>query len=287
MSTTYPTKTYQEPQIDPQAALNQVNTLEAQFETELSQFKAMASGSDNGGHPDPGMALMYFMMVVFGTFLDYQGSEMNMYSAQMDVLSILNTDLSNMQSDFNNIIGELQGQVSSGGTASLSSTDSYLESFINDSAQYAVDIGHWFGGGDVFGGPNGDVSSFLNNIRAEVNTFYSDPSGGDQNFFYEAQNDPTDLADDLAPEFQDAFQSSISAGSGTEDGSSGYGSELKSYQDVFTEMSSSQNQTNSTSQTNLSSDQQQFNSYQGTMKNLIQMFINFYKSVTQAMQANG
>lgn len=198
MSTTYPTKTYQDPQIDPQDASDQVSYYKQQFETELNRFEAMAYGWVNTvgqHHADPGMALMYFMMVVFGSFLDYQGSEMNMYSAQMDVLSILNTDLSNMQSDFNNIIEELQSQVSSGGTASLSSTDPNLEKFINDSAQYAVDIGHWFDSGDIFGGPNGAASSLLKNIRAEVDTFYSEPGGGNDNFFWDASKHQGDLAE--------------------------------------------------------------------------------------------
>jgi hypothetical protein len=270
--------------VDPYKAASQEIEMKDLFYQEYNEFLELAygstgsskhSGTDNGSEaakkPNIWLAIMYFSTVVMGGFMDYQGSEMNMESAMLDTVSVLNGDLSHIQSDLNTIIQNMNTQnTSSTATSnSISPSTSDVKQFVNDTYQYYEDLNYYFvDKGSPFSGTSG--TQLYNTIKGDFNTY-------DNAFSELSSGNISQLVTALTTQFATDYN-----GASSSSGTSDYGSGLKDDQDVLSNAETTQNQQSSSTQVNLSSDQQTYNSYEGTMKNILQM-IN--KQVQGSIQA--
>ncbi|MCB1075161.1 MAG: hypothetical protein KDK59_06450 [Simkania sp.] len=265
---------------DPLQALDQQTAVKKLYEKEMREFEHIAKGSAGAG-----AALMFFALVLSNTMLDYQGAEMNVESGLMNTVSVLNTDLSKINGDINNIFQDIENK-----NTGQETTD--IQDFEKDTGQYYTDLNFYFNtGGSYKEGGNNEVirqaqapfknENFVNAIDGDFNTFQVTDGSITESLFAAIANPNTNWSNidsSLTTFFNNAYSSSTGSSSGS--------TSMKQIDDVVSNAETQQNQINSTASTNLSADQQNFNSYEGTMKNILSMITSFIsyannKTVTQ------
>lgn len=262
------------PSIDPFNAEQENDQATSLYNKEMAEFDSLAEQS-------AGLALIYFALVLCNTLLNWQGSGMNIESSLMDTISLLNSDLNKINSDINNIFEDLQQG---------DSTTSDIHTFINDTYQYAIDLDCYFDQGGTLAANGEKVKApFTNSNLAQsvANDFqvfqvtYDDQGDKESLFqaFLKSSNGSQkvnwdDVTKSLATEFKDAYKGATNSGNS---------SEMKQIEDVVSNAETQQNQINSAAYTKLSADQQNFNSYEGTMKNILSSMITLVKAANSNM----
>lgn len=265
--------------VGPYSAYNEYLNAQNQFNDELIRFDALAKSN-------PGIALMYFIGSMFGTLMTYQGSEMDLQSAMMNATSVLNNELSNMQSAFSKVINDFNdGSVRHGAGADV-------KAFMNDAAHLMTDLEKFFSNVHsnapyLFhqGLPNPFASSgaqLISSIVNDLNVFQPSTEGlgsaiqGVLESGADPHNFSTDEVYGVTNQIYEAWANGYAA-----DGSGG--SEVKTLQDTFGNISSSLGQPGQTAGMNLQSDQSVLQELEGMLSNVSKGIIQFYQNANQGM----
>ncbi|CCB89338.1 hypothetical protein [Simkania negevensis] len=256
---------------DPFQAKKEAEALKELYTKEMLEFDKIAIAN-------AGAALMFFALVLSNTVLSYQGGEMNIESSLMDTISLLNNDLNHINSDITNIFQDIKNK-------DTNKEGADIEKFVKDTDQYYIDLNYYFntgGGGKEAPFKNAD---FVKEISGDFDPFQVNNGQKTESLFAafaDPNTDWTKVSSSLKTLFENAYQGSTQNSSGS-DPSDGSSSSMKQIDDVVSNAETQQNQINSTASTNLSADQQNFNSYEGTMKNVLSMITGLITHVNSRM----
>lgn len=258
---------------DPFGALNQEEQAENQYNYDLHEFNKLAK-------ENPGEALMYAAMDLLGSLINYQGAMMNIQASLMDTVSLLNSNLNNINSDINNIFQDFESK------SSDSKIQGDIQSFLNDSYQYYVNLDFYFksGGNLEENGTSVDApfknDTFYESIKGDFKTFQVTSGNTTESLFKAFDNVNSTNWDDVGGSLETMFKHAYKGASGS---SSGSDSSMQSIEDVVTNAETQQNEINSTASTNLSADQQNINSYEGIMNASLTAFSQLFQTINNQL----
>lgn len=256
---------------DPFQAKEELEALKELYTSEMLKFDKIAAAN-------AGAALMFFSLVLSNTVLSYQGGEMNIEASLMDTISLLNNDLTHINSDINNIFQDIKNK-----DTGKETTD--IEKFVNDTDQYYIDLNCYFNTGEGNKEAPFKNEDFVKQISDDFDVFQVNNGQKTESLFAAFADPNTDwskVTSSLETLFNNAYQGSTQDSSSS-DPSDGSSSSMKEIDDVVSNAETQQNQINSTASTNLSADQQNFNSYEGTMKNVLSMITGLITYVNNRM----
>ncbi len=241
------------PLITPDQAFADRAAVKKQLQGEYAHFKGLAS-------ENAGLALMYMMMVMAPTGLDYQGTSQEVLASEINAIGVLNENLSQVQTDFNNILNVLK-------TPTNSSTDEQFDAdtnkFIDDMQTYYDNLTEFFGPDSAFGKQN---PTFYNTVISDFNVFTNSSGEGIMTIFQNGPLTPKEresLFEGLQNEIRTAYQDSVNM-NGNGDG----GAALKTLTDSFSEVGVAQNQMSTWVSNNLTFVEKENEELQGTLSNM-------------------